>query len=89
MGFLQGRRRYGRSGLLPFARGGLEVAAAVLPSYRSPVSKHQFTQPQLLAVLCRTPYEAWAYREAEVRLREHMELRRALGLLGVLDYTTL
>ena len=32
-------------GLLPFARVALEVATAVLPPYRSPFSKHQFTQP--------------------------------------------
>ena len=39
-------------GLLPFARTALEVATAVLPRYRSRCSKHQFTQSQLLAVLC-------------------------------------
>jgi len=36
-------------GLLPFARIALQVANAVLPRYRSRFSKHQFTQPQLLA----------------------------------------
>src|SRR5260221_4898052 len=39
-------------GLLPFARVALEVATQVLPSYRTRFSKHQFTQPQLLAGLC-------------------------------------
>src|SRR5260221_11190888 len=39
-------------GLLPFARGALEVATQVLPPYRTRFSKHQFTQPQLLAVPC-------------------------------------
>ena len=39
-------------GLLPFARTALQVATAVLPPYRSRFSKHPFTQPQLLAVLC-------------------------------------
>lgn len=38
-------------GLLPFARVALDVAAAVLPTYRSRFNKHQFTQPQLLAIL--------------------------------------
>ena len=38
-------------------------------------SKHQFTQPQLLAILCLMRYEDWAFREAEVRLGEHRELR--------------
>lgn len=39
-------------GLLPFARVAMNAAAAVLPPYRSRFSKHQFTQPQLLAILC-------------------------------------
>jgi Transposase DDE domain/Transposase domain (DUF772) len=76
-------------GLLPFARVALEVATAVLPPYRSRYSKHQFTQPQLLAVLCLMRYEDWAFRETEVRLREHGELRRVLRLSMVPDYTTL
>ena len=41
-------------GLLPFARIALQVSKAVLPRYRSRFSKHQFTQPQLLAILCLT-----------------------------------
>jgi len=76
-------------GLLPFTRTALEVATAVLPSYRSRFSKHQFTQPQLLAVLCLMRYEDWTFRETEVRLREHRELRRVLQLQTVPDYTTL
>ena len=76
-------------GLVPFAHLALEVAAAVLPPYRTRFSKHQFTQPQLLAVLCLMRYEDWTYREVEVRLREHSELRRALGLRRVPDHTTL
>jgi transposase-like protein DUF772 len=76
-------------GLLPFARTALEVATAVLPPYRSRFSKHQFTQRQLLAVLCLMRYEDWTFRETEVRLREHRELRRVLQLGSVPDYTTL
>ena len=76
-------------GLLPFARTALQVATAVLPPYRSRFSKHQFTQPQLLAVLCLMRYEDWTFRETEVRLREHRELRRVLQLQSVPDYTTL
>ncbi len=52
-------------GLLPFARIALQVAKAVLPRYRSRFSKHQFTQPKLLAVLCLMRYEDGAFREAE------------------------
>jgi IS5 family transposase len=76
-------------GLLPFARVALEVATAVLPRYRSRFSKHQFSQPQLLAVLCLMRYEDWTFRETEVRLREHGELRKVLKLPSVPDYTTL
>src|SRR5882762_4652064 len=53
-------------GLLPFARVALQVATQVLPPYRTRFSKHQFTQPQLLAVLCLMRYEDWTFREAEV-----------------------
>jgi hypothetical protein len=76
-------------GLLPFARIALQVSKAVLPRYRSRFSKHQFTQPQLLAILCLMRYEDWTFREAEVRLGEHRELRQTLGLSSVPDFTTL
>ncbi|HVB54999.1 MAG TPA: transposase [Candidatus Acidoferrales bacterium] len=76
-------------GLLPFTRIALQVSRAVLPRYRSRFSKHQFTQPQLLAILCLMRYEYRTFREAEVRLGEHRELRQALGLVSVPDFTTL
>ncbi len=46
-------------------------------------------QPQLLAILCLMRYEDWTFREAEVRLSEHRELRQVLGLVSVPDFTTL
>jgi hypothetical protein len=67
-------------GLLPFARVELEVSRSVLRAYRSRFSKRQFNQPQLLAVLCLMRYEDRTFREAEVRLHEHRELRGMLGL---------
>jgi hypothetical protein len=76
-------------GLVTFASVALCIGQAVLPAYRSKCSKRQFTQPQLLAVLCLMRYEEWTFREAEVRLAEHRELRAALGLHNVPDYTTL
>lgn len=76
-------------GLLRFARVALEVAEAVLPDYRTKFSKHTFTQPQLLAVLCLMRYEDWTLRKTEVRLAEHGELRSALGLGKAPDHTTL
>ena len=76
-------------GLVRFAQVAREVTETVLPSYRSKFSKHLFTQPSLLAILCLMRYEDWTFREAEVRLGEHQELRAALGLERVPDYTTL
>src|ERR1700691_6011131 len=76
-------------GLVRFARLALEVSRAVLPAQRTKFSKRQFMQPQLLAVLCLMRYEDWTFREAEVRLGEHAELRSGLELNSVPDYTTL
>jgi hypothetical protein len=76
-------------GLVRFAQVAWDVAQATVPRYRTAFSKHQFTQPQLLAILCLMRYEDWTYREAEVRLAEHSELRRALQLPSVPDYTTI
>lgn len=75
-------------GLVHFAKCALAIATRVLPLYRSKYSKHTFTQPQLLAILCLMRYEDWTFRETEVRLQEHVELRMALGLKQTPDYTT-
>ena len=74
-------------GLVGFAKVALDVARSVLPDYRSKFSKHIFTQPQLLAVVCLMRYEGWTLRKAEVRLAEHGELREALELDKAPDYT--
>ena len=39
-------------GLVRFAQVALDIAQATVPRYRTTFSKHQFTQPQLLAILC-------------------------------------
>lgn len=76
-------------GVVQFARVAREVAEAALPRYRIPFSKHTFPQPTLLAILCLMRYEDWTYRETEVRLGEHAELRAALAIERVPDFTTL
>lgn len=76
-------------GLVQFAQVALPVAETILPRYRSKFSKHQFTQPQLLVILCLMRYEDWTFRETEVRLSEHSDLRQALQLEQAPDYTTL
>jgi hypothetical protein len=75
-------------GLVDFAKCALAIATKVLPLYRSKYSKHTFSQPQLLAILCLMRYEDWTFRETEVRLQEHVELRNTLGLKQTPDYTT-
>jgi len=75
-------------GLVEFAKCALAIAKRVVPLYGSKYSKHTFTQPQLLAILCLMRYEDWTFREAEVRLQEHSELRIVLGLQRTPDYTT-
>ncbi len=76
-------------GLVPFARVALEVSQEVVPVYSHRFSPRRFTQPQLLAILCLMRYEDWTFRAAEVRLAEHAELRQALELQTVPDYSTL
>ncbi len=75
-------------GLVTFAKCALEIGRRVMPLYRSKYSKHTFTQPQLLAILCLMRYEDWTFRETEVRLSEHSDLRQALSLNQTPDFTT-
>jgi hypothetical protein len=76
-------------GLVLFAKTALAVMQEVLPAYGSKFSKHTFTQPQLMTILCLMRFEDWTFREAEVRLAEHSDLRRALGMERAPDHTTL
>lgn len=76
-------------GLVQFARTAMSVLKETVPPFRTKFSKHVFSQPQLLAVLCLMRYEDWTFRETEVRLSEHRELCEALELKTVPDYTTL
>ena len=76
-------------GLVRFAEVALPICEASLKRHRTRFSKKQFTQPQLLTILCLMKYEDWTYREAEVRLSEHGELRKALRLKSVPNHTTL
>src|SRR5690348_844390 len=74
---MRGGARMAEIGVVQFAQVAREVAEAALPRYRNPFSKHAFTQPTLLANLRLMRYEDGTCREAEVRLREHAELRTA------------
>lgn len=76
-------------GLVQFARTAMTVLKETVPQFRTKFSKHIFSQPQLLAILCLMRYEDWTFRQAEVRLAEHRELCAALELTSVPDHTTL
>jgi hypothetical protein len=76
-------------GLVIFAKTALAVMNEVVAPYGSKYSKHTFTQPQLMTILCLMRFEDWTFREAEVRLAEHSDLRAALGLERAPDHTTL
>jgi hypothetical protein len=67
-------------GLVQFARTAMSILKETIPEFRTKFSKHVFSQPQLLAVLSLMRYEDWTFRETEVRLAGHRELRDALEL---------
>src|SRR5260370_298571 len=67
-------------GLLPFARVALQVATQVLPPYRTRFSKHQFTQPQLLPVLCLIRFESCTLPLPQVPLKDPRQFRAPLKL---------
>ncbi|HVO60461.1 MAG TPA: hypothetical protein VMT53_05965 [Terriglobales bacterium] len=69
-------------GLLRFGQVALDVAQAAVPRYHTVFSKHQFTQPQLLAIVRLIRYEDWSYREAEVRLANLGTASRSAPPLG-------
>ena len=74
---------------LAFAREALEAARAALPAYSSKYSRKDFTQHQLFAVLALMTFLRTDYRGIEAQLGEWSDLRDALGLVKVPDYSTL
>jgi len=71
------------------ARIAREVASVFLPAYSGPFSKHRFTQPQLLSLLCLTRVKNWTFREAEEVVQSQPEVRQALGIRYAPHFTTL
>ena len=74
---------------LALAREALTVGRRALPRYSCPRSRHDFTQPQLFALLALKQMLRLDYRGLTVLLAEWGELRRALGLRKVPHYSTL
>jgi hypothetical protein len=71
------------------AREALVVGQRALPPYSCARSRHDFTQPQLFALLTLKQMLQLDYRGVVTLLAEWHELRRALGLRKVPHYSTL
>jgi len=82
-------RSHGRNRLVRAAELALAVAADELPAYSCPKSPRRFTRPQLLACLVLRAYQKQTYRGVVDLLAASDDLRRALGLGRVPDYSTL
>ena len=71
------------------AREAVAVGKQALPPYSSRFSRHDYTQPQLFALLVLKQFLRTDYRGLVTLLAEWSELRRALGLKKVPHYSTL
>lgn len=74
---------------LAVARAAIDAAADALPLYSSPKSRHDYTQPQLFAILALKQFFRADYRGIVAILADSTDLRRALGLAKVPHYSTL
>ena len=75
--------------VLDVAKTALKTAQDAMPAYRSPKSKHVFTQHQLFAILVLRRFLDLDYRGIEIVLREWSDLREVLKLTSVPNYSTL
>lgn len=71
------------------AREALAVGKQALPPYSSRFSRHDYTQPQLFALLVLKQFLRTDYRGLVTLLAEWGELRCTLGLKKVPHYSTL
>jgi hypothetical protein len=71
------------------AREALAAGRAALPTYGSPYSRRDYTQPQLFALLVLKQFLRADYRGLVALVAEWRELRHALGLRKVPHYSTL
>ena len=74
---------------LALAATALKVARRALPVYSCPRSRHDFTQPQLAALLVLRQFLRTDYRGLVQYLADWSDLRRCLGLQKVPHFTTL
>jgi hypothetical protein len=71
------------------ARLALRLAGRHMSAYSHRKSRHDFTQPQLMACLVLRAYWKTTYRDVVDHLTASSELREALGLSKVPNYSTL
>jgi hypothetical protein len=71
------------------ARTALRVAEKALERYSSARSRHDFTQPQVFAILVLKRFFQTDYRGIAQILRDFPELQRTLHLKKVPHFTTL
>jgi hypothetical protein len=74
---------------LRVAREALAAGRAALSAYGSPYSRHDYTQPQLFALLVLKQFLRADYRGLVATVAEWRELRRALRLRKVPHHSTL
>ena len=74
---------------LRVAREALAVGRAALPAYASRFSRHDYTRPQLFALLVLKQFLRTDYRGLAALVAEWRDLRRALGLRKVPHFSTL
>ena len=74
---------------IALAQIALEAGKEGLPDYSCPKSPHKYTQPQLFACLVLKQFFKLDYRGVVAWLSKWKELRDALGLTCVPNYSTL
>ena len=74
---------------IALARAALEAGKDALADYSCPKSPHKFTQPQLFAMLVLKQFFKLDYRGVVTWLSQWTELREALELKRVPNYSTL
>ncbi len=74
---------------IAFARAAFEAGKEALADYSCPKSPHKFTQPQLFAMLVLKQFFKLDYRGVVAWLSKWTELREALELKRIPNYSTL
>jgi hypothetical protein len=74
---------------LAVVREALTAARQALPEYSCAVSRRDFTQPQLFAILALRKFLDLDYRGIIAILREWSDVRELLGLKKIPHYSTL